>query len=773
MRERWQFLLYVAAFCAVVPRPAYAQTGTCNAPYVTTEVTLNLQHGTRSFVAPPREPRAGGDQQIVDAVSLDAAIRAQCPAVTGVEIGLQRGIASATSSTVYLCYPAGTTTLAPSGERCWGTARNLAWQLREGIWLRLSGPAGGSCSFTWYGCDGPADTTTPDNAYAPPLKFSAVAPPYAPFTPPTAKDLMDDIGFAATRSVSKYLSATDVFQAYTGRKGEAVPNFPVEAGVAYLADMLSGRAPDQPRGAGTVSGTTYRDLDADGIRDAGEGALPRTLLSVANVPRVTRSNHSGAYSSWTPGGASWEVRPLARTGESFQPASRTGTLAPGASVAGQDFGRAPIHDLSTTAFYRRTSSTSPASLCAANALDVCARFENTGDFAEPLAQLRLDLPPAGSATYAGTWTTSGTCSYVPGAPSFSSAQNRLTWSLAGIAPDQQCTVCARVTAAASVAAGDPVAASSSIYLDGASSIQDGVDPPRNNSVRTKAASCAVDTGGLEVDPPGCVGSGGVPPGTTLEVTVRFQNPHPTVSSADAWVRVLIPEALDPATLEIVATSHPLTDVALEGTDLLYFTFTGINLAPATDDAGSRGYLVYRARPRVGVPLPASIDHGANTAFSTNRPVYTAVVRSTISADADGDGILEACDTCPGIENRSQADLDGDGIGDACDADDGLLVLRSGAAGLLDWEDEAGFDSWNVYRSDLEVLRATGAYTQAPGSNAIAARFCGLSASELSDPFTPGPGSSACYLVTGETAGVEGSLGTNSSGAGRTNANPCP
>src|SRR5207253_2680092 len=36
------------------------------------------------------------------------------------------------------------------------------------------------------------------------------------------------------------------------------------------------------------------------------------------------------------------------------------------------------------------------------------------------------------------------------------------------------------------------------------------------------------------------------------------------------------------------------------------------------------------------------------------------------ADADGDGVGDACDNCPGTSNAAQIDADNDGIGDACD-----------------------------------------------------------------------------------------------------------
>jgi len=42
-----------------------------------------------------------------------------------------------------------------------------------------------------------------------------------------------------------------------------------------------------------------------------------------------------------------------------------------------------------------------------------------------------------------------------------------------------------------------------------------------------------------------------------------------------------------------------------------------------------------------------------------------------------------------------------------------------------------------------------------------------------DPLVPSPGEVAFNLVTGKAGGVESSLGTNSAGVPRANANPCP
>jgi hypothetical protein len=61
--------------------------------------------------------------------------------------------------------------------------------------------------------------------------------------------------------------------------------------------------------------------------------------------------------------------------------------------------------------------------------------------------------------------------------------------------------------------------------------------------------------------------------------------------------------------------------------------------------------------------------------------------STAQLDADGDGIADTADNCPNVPNASQADVDADGAGDACDSTDDrdlmpdafTFVARSGVA----------------------------------------------------------------------------------------------
>lgn len=200
----------------------------------------------------------------------------------------------------------------------------------------------------------------------------------------------------------------------------------------------------------------------------------------------------------------------------------------------------------------------------------------------------------------------------------------------------------------------------------------------------------------------------------------------------------------------------------------YWTFNALN---ATDDS---------PYANDGVPLgaefsPAGFFYECDTdADSVSDPIDNCPLQSNVAQlDSDLDAVGDACDNCPEDSNLSQADLDTDGRGDACDANDGLIVITALPGYVIAWQDEAGFEFWNNYRGSLTVLRNDGEYTQAPGSNPVAARHCGILATSLVDLDVPPEIHPMFFLTTGTSLGVEGTLGTDGEGNTRTNAHPCP
>lgn len=143
-------------------------------------------------------------------------------------------------------------------------------------------------------------------------------------------------------------------------------------------------------------------------------------------------------------------------------------------------------------------------------------------------------------------------------------------------------------------------------------------------------------------------------------------------------------------------------------------------------------------------------------------------------DSDGEGVLNVCDNCTFAVNPSQSDFDGDGQGDHCDTDDGRIDLLFTTDSRSEWDPEGGHTQWNVYRGELAYLRATGVYTQLPGSNPVAAWSCNLPSTLVDDTYLPPPGTTAFYLVTYCAAGsVESGLGDDGFGNPRPNDFPCP
>ncbi len=95
------------------------------------------------------------------------------------------------------------------------------------------------------------------------------------------------------------------------------------------------------------------------------------------------------------------------------------------------------------------------------------------------------------------------------------------------------------------------------------------------------------------------------------------------------------------------------------------------------------------------------------------------------------------------------------------------------AGKISWSSVSSAVDYHLYRGNLAVLRSAGLYTQDPATTAEARRFCGMPTTQYDDGYEPPAGVIVFYLVTADDGVVEGSLGQDSGGMERPNANPCP
>lgn len=148
--------------------------------------------------------------------------------------------------------------------------------------------------------------------------------------------------------------------------------------------------------------------------------------------------------------------------------------------------------------------------------------------------------------------------------------------------------------------------------------------------------------------------------------------------------------------------------------------------------------------------------------------------NTLQDDTDGDRVGDVCDNCLLDFNPGQGDMDSDFVGDVCDTDDNFILMTLQGPTFVSWQMEVGYVTFNLYRSDLGVLTQTGVYTQDPLTVPLAAKVCDTPNPFAVDSVALLPGEIAIFFVTGnDVFGVEDTLGTDSSGAVRSNDNPCP
>ena len=352
------------------------------------------------------------------------------------------------------------------------------------------------------------------------------------------------------------------------------------------------------------SGQVYRDLNTNGLQDAGEPGLPNTIVRLAASNQYVATTASGAFALF----AEMQNDQL----QAFSPGKycnfTPANYAVNATNTQLDFGLQ----------------------CPTGITDLSVNLVNSAPFRPGFdTDLLLSAFNLGveAATGAVTLTLDPALAFVSATPPATPIGNTLSWSFAGFAALDRLDFSVRVHTPAPTPLGTVLNLSAAVSPNVADHA-----PADNTQTMSPVVVGSYDPNDKQVDQtafsPNNLGNG-----RPLVYTIRFQNTG-TYYATTVVVRDTLSANLDPATVQVLGASHPYT-WSMRGPGILEFRFDNIYLPDTlSDEAGSHGFVQFAVALRGNLPLGALTQNTGHIYFDFNAPIVTNTVSTALVSTAE-------------------------------------------------------------------------------------------------------------------------------------------
>lgn len=384
--------------------------------------------------------------------------------------------------------------------------------------------------------------------------------------------------------------------------------------------------------AGSVVGVTYRDLNANGSRDAGE---PQVDAMLTINPGGTNAYSGGDPYSFCSTLGDYTITATPPLYHTVTPASQSYSVpVQGTQVVGMDFGFVP-----TPGIYDGGISLWGQNAWIGNNTQLNIGYQNLGgETITPTITLTLDpLLTFVSASVAPTNVSGPT----------------VTWVLPALAGFAQGVINVTVNTSTSAAPGAPVLCYVVLSLT-----ETDINPTNNTADKHATAVTAIDPNDKHVSMVS-ITPDEVLAQEKLAYTINFQN----TGTAPA-VNIVIKDSLDAdwdlSTFEMIGATHPYTLTVNE--EVAIWTFAEIMLPDSsTDEPASHGSIHYRMAPKNTLTLGDQLTNRGDIYFDYNAPVLTNTTVTTVELSASieegakRNGLAVAPSPSTGLVNLSWSD----------------------------------------------------------------------------------------------------------------------